>query len=116
MRFTVDARHLVDAAEVTEMLQMSGRRSVEVVRRRYPDFPAPVVEPARPLRLLWLREDVEAWRAEHHVRRGRRRRAGQLASADPPLASVSAARRWSKAEDLIARLTSAVPPTRRMFG
>ncbi len=35
--------------------------SVSTYRRRYPDFPAPVVDMGAGRCLLWLRADVEAW-------------------------------------------------------
>ena len=55
----LDPADLVDAAEVAQVLGLSHRNSVSVYRRRYDDFPQPVVEKSRCL--LWLRADVESW-------------------------------------------------------
>lgn len=57
----VDPAELVDATEVAALLGLSHRNSVSVYRSRHADFPHPVIEKSRCV--LWLRADVEAWRA-----------------------------------------------------
>lgn len=57
----VEPENLIDATEVAELLGLSHRNSVSVYRRRYDDFPEPVVEKSRCV--LWLRADVERWGA-----------------------------------------------------
>ena len=56
-----DLDNLIDAAEVAQILNLSHRNSVRVYRRRYHDFPAPVVDMGAGRCLLWIRSEVEAW-------------------------------------------------------
>ncbi len=59
----IDTEQLIDATEVAQVLGLRHRNSVSVYRKRYADFPAPVVDKSRCL--LWLRADVEKWAARH---------------------------------------------------
>ena len=62
---------LVDSSIVAEILNLSGRGSVAVYRKRYENFPTPIVDlgPGRPM--LWLRSDIEAWSVKHPSRTAR---------------------------------------------
>jgi predicted DNA-binding transcriptional regulator AlpA len=55
----VDPVELLDAAEVAAAIGLDNPRGVSVYRRRYPDFPEPVIAKGRCV--LWRRPDVEAW-------------------------------------------------------
>ena len=57
----IDPDDLVDSRAVAELLGLSGRGSVAVYRKRYRDFPSPVVDMGAGRCLLWLRSDIEAW-------------------------------------------------------
>lgn len=57
----VDPADLIDAQTVAEILGLSQRSSVATYRKRYPDFPAPVVDMGSGRCLLWLRDEVKAW-------------------------------------------------------
>lgn len=57
----VDLNDLLDATEVAELLGLSSRGAVSVYRKRYPDFPAPVLERASGRCQFWHRPDVDAW-------------------------------------------------------
>jgi len=57
----VDTAHLLDAGEVAELLGLSRREAVSTYRRRYADFPGPVLEKNSGKCALWLRSDVERW-------------------------------------------------------
>ena len=46
------------------MLGLSNWRGGHVYRRRYADFPTPIIEKGRCL--LWKRSDVEKWAAERN--------------------------------------------------
>lgn len=59
----VDLDDLIDVGVVAEVLGLSHKNSVTTYLRRYPDFPQPVVEFADGKCRLWLRADVENWRA-----------------------------------------------------
>lgn len=59
----VDPDLLIDPAQVAGIIGLSNPRGVSVYRRRYADFPAPVVERAQCV--LWMRPEVEAWAREH---------------------------------------------------
>lgn len=62
----VDPADLIDADIVADLLGLSSRTSVSTYRKRYTDFPAPVVDMGAGRCLLWLRADVDAWRAARH--------------------------------------------------
>lgn len=55
----VDPAELLDAAEVAAVIGLDNPRGVSVYRRRYPDFPKPVIAKGRCV--LWRRSDVEGW-------------------------------------------------------
>lgn len=57
----VDLDELIDAGEVAQLLGLSSRTSVATYRKRYEDFPGPVLE--RPNCAHWLRPEVLAWAA-----------------------------------------------------
>jgi predicted DNA-binding transcriptional regulator AlpA len=57
----LDSRDLVDAREVANLIGLTNPSGVSVYRRRYSDFPAPVVEKGRCI--LWLRSDIEEWQS-----------------------------------------------------
>lgn len=59
----VDPSDLIDAHGVAELLGLSRRSSVSTYRKRYEDFPEPVIDMGAGRCLLWLRADVEAWAA-----------------------------------------------------
>jgi hypothetical protein len=71
----VDTEDLIGAAEVSEALGLAHASSVAVYAGRYPDFPQPVVELPRSKVRLWLRADIEAFRARHPGRGGSQPRA-----------------------------------------
>jgi hypothetical protein len=60
----VDVDDLVDAAAVSSLLGLGHRNSVRVYRRRYEDFPEPIVDLGAGRCLLWLRSEVVAWRRQ----------------------------------------------------
>jgi predicted DNA-binding transcriptional regulator AlpA len=55
----IDPAELIEAREVAEIIGLSRGSNVSLYRRRYPDFPEPVV--TKQACVLWLRSDVEAW-------------------------------------------------------
>lgn len=55
---------LVDRTEVAAIVGLNGPDGLSVYRKRYDDFPAPVIEKGRTA--LWLRPDVEAWAERRH--------------------------------------------------
>lgn len=57
----VDVDNLLDAAAVAEQLGLTHRNSVATYRARYPDFPAPLIEPCDGKCPLWRRSDVVRW-------------------------------------------------------
>jgi predicted DNA-binding transcriptional regulator AlpA len=59
----IDPADLLDAGEVADLLGLSLRQAVSTYRRRYADFPAPVITKNSGKCDLWLRADVEAWAA-----------------------------------------------------
>ena len=63
----INTDDLADLAEVAEIIGLRNRRGVSVYRRRYDDFPEPVIE--RGACVLWRRSDVDAWSATHARRR-----------------------------------------------
>lgn len=63
-----DSDDLLTADQVAQLLGLTSGRAISVYRQRFADFPTPEV--ARGGRVvLWLRQDVEAWRAAHPARR-----------------------------------------------
>lgn len=65
----IDPADLCDASRVAAMLGLARPQGPHEYRRRYPDFPEPVYEGGKVV--LWVKQDIEAWRAEHPPRRRR---------------------------------------------
>jgi predicted DNA-binding transcriptional regulator AlpA len=59
----VETDNLIDSAGVADVVGLANSRIVSTYRKRYPDFPAPVIDMGAGRCLLWLRADVEAWAA-----------------------------------------------------
>jgi predicted DNA-binding transcriptional regulator AlpA len=57
----IDPSELLDAAEVAPLIGLENPNGVHVYRRRYDDFPKPVIDKGRCV--LWRRRDIEAWTA-----------------------------------------------------
>jgi hypothetical protein len=59
----VRTEDLADAQQLADLLGLTHANSVSTYQRRYRDMPRPVLDlgPGRPK--LWLRPDVDAWRA-----------------------------------------------------
>jgi predicted DNA-binding transcriptional regulator AlpA len=55
----VDPTELLDIREVAAVIGLDNPNGVSVYRRRYPDFPTPLVDKGRCR--LWCRHDIEAW-------------------------------------------------------
>lgn len=55
----IDVDHLVGTAEIADLLEVGHIQTVTNWRRRYPDFPRPVIE--RRNISLWDWREVEAW-------------------------------------------------------
>lgn len=55
----IDPTELIEAREVAEIIGLSRGSNVSLYRRRYPDFPQPVV--TKQACVLWRRQDVERW-------------------------------------------------------
>lgn len=55
----MNVEDLLDAAEVADLIGLSSRKSIPVYRKRYPDFPEPVL--VRERCIFWHRPDVIAW-------------------------------------------------------
>jgi len=58
----VDVDDLLDAHGVAALLGLSHPNAVSTYRRRYHDFPDPVIDFGSGRCLLWHRDDVEGWR------------------------------------------------------
>ncbi|MEZ5170673.1 MAG: hypothetical protein R3A49_08010 [Acidimicrobiia bacterium] len=57
----VDLDDLLDATQVAELLGLSSQGAVSVYRKRYEDFPGPVLERASGRCQFWLRQELRAW-------------------------------------------------------
>lgn len=57
----VDPADLIDAHGVAHLLGLSSPSAVSVYRKRYEDFPQPVIGNGQGKRVFWLRQDIEAW-------------------------------------------------------
>ena len=55
----IDTDDLIDSHEVARLVGLSNVNGVSVYRRRYSDFPEPVIERGRCV--LWVRAAVEQW-------------------------------------------------------
>jgi predicted DNA-binding transcriptional regulator AlpA len=65
----VDPADLLDSHEVAELLGLASHRAVSTYRGRYGDFPVPIIEKGAGRCVLWLRSDVEQWRASRQGER-----------------------------------------------
>lgn len=63
----IDPADLRDANQVAGMLGLARPQGVHEYRRRYDDFPDPIYEGGKVV--LWVKQDIEAWRATHPPRR-----------------------------------------------
>jgi len=61
----VNTDDLCDAHEVAGLLGLSHPNSVFGYLRRYDDLPRPVLRLGKGRVALWLRPEIEAWRARH---------------------------------------------------
>jgi hypothetical protein len=59
---------MVDTAEAAQLIGLTNGNGVSTYRKRYADFPVPVIEKGRCL--LWWRKDIERWSAGHRRQRG----------------------------------------------
>jgi predicted DNA-binding transcriptional regulator AlpA len=57
----VDVDDLIDAAGFAALLGLSHRNSIRTYRKRYHDFPEPVVNLGSGRCLLWVRSEAEAY-------------------------------------------------------
>jgi predicted nucleic-acid-binding protein len=55
----VDPADLINAGEVAVVLGLAHREAIATYRRRYPDFPDPVIK--KGTCVLWLLRDIESW-------------------------------------------------------
>jgi predicted DNA-binding transcriptional regulator AlpA len=55
----LDLSDLLDSTEVAAVLGLTNWRGVSVYRKRYADFPGPIIEKGKCS--LWQRSDVEKW-------------------------------------------------------
>jgi hypothetical protein len=55
----VDPSNLLNSGEVAAVLGLAHREAIATYRRRYPDFPEPVIK--KGTCVLWLLRDIEAW-------------------------------------------------------
>lgn len=60
----VELNDLLNAAEVAAVLGLAHREAISTYRRRYADFPEPVMR--KGTCVLWLRRDIEAWSARRN--------------------------------------------------
>jgi hypothetical protein len=59
----VRTEDLADAQQLADLLGLTHANSVSTYQRRYRDMPRPVLDLGRGRPKLWLRPDVDAWRA-----------------------------------------------------
>lgn len=76
----VDVDDLLDANGVAELLGFAHRNTVSVYQHRYPDMPRPVREFGDRRAKLWLRSEIEGWRADGERRGSSSDGPGQLTS------------------------------------
>jgi len=55
----VEPSQLINAAEVASVLGLAHREAIATYRRRYPDFPQPVI--SKGTCVMWYQPDIEAW-------------------------------------------------------
>ena len=59
----IETNDLIDSTGVAALLNLANSRVISTYRKRYDDFPAPVVDMGAGRCLLWRRADIEAWKA-----------------------------------------------------
>lgn len=64
----IETGDVVDPAEVAAIIGINNVNGVSVYRRRYDDFPEPVIEKGKCI--LWLRHDIERWAGGHRRQPG----------------------------------------------
>ncbi len=68
----LDSEDLIDAQGVAELLGLAQRNTGSAnQRRRYTAMPRPVVNLGQGRRKLWLRSEIERWRADRLASSGR---------------------------------------------
>lgn len=67
----LDTEDLIDAQGVAELLGLAQRNTVSAYQRRYPAMPRPVVNLGQGRCKLWLRSEIESWRADRLANAGR---------------------------------------------
>ncbi|MBA2337132.1 MAG: hypothetical protein H0V96_05135 [Acidimicrobiia bacterium] len=67
----LDSEDLIDAQGVAELLGLAQRNTVSAYQRRYPAMPRPVVNLGQGRCKLWLRSEIERWRADRLASSGR---------------------------------------------
>lgn len=65
---------LLDAHGVAEVLGLSHYNTVSVYQHRYEDMPRPVLDLGKGRIKLWLRPEIEHWKAGQQAKGGRRQR------------------------------------------
>ena len=60
----VEVSELLDAQQVADLIGLSSRKSISIYRKRYPDFPEPVL--VRERCIFWHRRDVIDWLRTRH--------------------------------------------------
>lgn len=68
----VDVDDLIDTQDVARILGLAHRNTVSEYQGKYLDMPRPVIDLGRGRSKLWLRAEVEHWRAQR-VAAGRAR-------------------------------------------
>ena len=74
MNRTVALDDLLDAHGVAEVLGLSHYNSVSVYQHRYEDMPRPVLDLGKGRIKLWLRPEIEKWKASQQAKGSTRRR------------------------------------------
>ena len=64
----VDLDDLIDAQAVAELMGLAQRNTVSAYQRRYPAMPRPVIDLGHGRCKLWLRSEMERWRAARSER------------------------------------------------
>lgn len=62
----VDPKDLLNAREAAELLGLAHREAIATYRRRYDDFPDPIM--SKGTCVLWHRADLVRWRSRHQAR------------------------------------------------
>jgi predicted DNA-binding transcriptional regulator AlpA len=70
----VDVDDLIDTQDVARILGLAHRNTVSEYLAKYADMPRPVVDLGRGRSRLWLRREIEGWRAQQVAARRTRRK------------------------------------------